>query len=129
MQCLTHVTVVINLPSCALSRLSAFFLLLLMSPGLPPSNTYYPAAATTITTPRLHLPCKSTFASPQDFIFQYRQGVEGVTAAQVLEAAQRHLHPRQHVVVVVGDAATIRPMLQAINAKVVPLYLESAGST
>lgn len=65
----------------------------------------------------------------QDFIFQYRKGVEGVTAAQVLEAAQRHLHPQQHVVVVVGDAETVRPMLQGINAKVVPLYLESAGST
>lgn len=47
----------------------------------------------------------------QDFLFTYRDRVEAVTAQQVVEAAARHLHPQQQVVVVVGDAAVFGPQL------------------
>ncbi|WIA12269.1 hypothetical protein OEZ85_012331 [Tetradesmus obliquus] len=48
---------------------------------------------------------------PQDFLFTYRDRVEAVTAQQVVDAAARHLHPQQQVVVVVGDAAVFGPQL------------------
>ena len=39
---------------------------------------------------------------PQDFLQKYQQGVQAVTAAGVLEAARRKLHPDQMVAIVVG---------------------------
>jgi zinc protease len=70
----------------------------------------------------------SAFYSPfpsalQDFLFRYKAAVEGVTAEDVLGAAQRHLHPQQQTVVVVGDASAIKPQLQAAGFSVQPLLL------
>ena len=39
---------------------------------------------------------------PQDFLERYQKGLEAVTAASVLEAAKRKVHPDQLVAVVVG---------------------------
>jgi hypothetical protein len=39
---------------------------------------------------------------PQDFLDRYQKGLESVTAASVLEAAKRKVHPDQLVAVVVG---------------------------
>jgi predicted Zn-dependent peptidase len=60
----------------------------------------------------------------QDFLFQYRAGIEAVTGESVRSAAGRHLHPGQQVVVVVGDAVQVRPQLMAAGFKVLPLKLQ-----
>jgi predicted Zn-dependent peptidase len=44
---------------------------------------------------------------PDDYYDAYRGRVRGVTTAGVLHAAQRHLHPDQLRIVVVGDPAVI----------------------
>lgn len=59
----------------------------------------------------------------QDFLFRYKAAVEGVSAEDVLGAAQRHLHLQQQTVVVVGDAAKVRPQLQAAGFSIQPLVL------
>lgn len=49
---------------------------------------------------------------PQDQLFRYRTGIDKVQQADVLEAAQRRLHPSMQTVVVAGDAKTLRPELE-----------------
>lgn len=61
---------------------------------------------------------------PADFLFAYRDGIAAVDARGVLEAAARRLHPEQQAVVVVGDAATVRPELEAAGFEVLPLDID-----
>jgi len=57
----------------------------------------------------------------------YRQNILSVTTADVLEAAQRHLHPERLRIVVVGDPAQIEQPLAALDAGPVSLY-DAEGS-
>ncbi|HET9775732.1 MAG TPA: pitrilysin family protein, partial [Gemmatimonadaceae bacterium] len=52
---------------------------------------------------------------PERFYDDYRQRVRGVTTADVLRAAQRHLHPDRLRIVVVGDPAVIATPLAEIH--------------
>ena len=52
---------------------------------------------------------------PERFYDDYRMRVRGVTTAGVLDAAQRHLHPDQLRIVVVGDPAVIAVPLAEIH--------------
>ena len=52
---------------------------------------------------------------PDDYYDRYREQVRGVTTAGVLRAAQRHLHPDELRIVVVGDPAAIVGPLEAIG--------------
>ena len=52
---------------------------------------------------------------PERFYDDYRQRVREVTTADVLRAAQRHLHPDRFRIVVVGDPAVIATPLSEIN--------------
>jgi zinc protease len=52
---------------------------------------------------------------PDDYYDRYRQQVRGVTTAGVLRAAQRHLHPDQLRILVVGDPAAIAEPLAAVS--------------
>lgn len=52
---------------------------------------------------------------PERFYDDYRQRVRDVTTADVLRAAQRHLHPDQLRIVVVGDPAVIATPLAEIH--------------
>ncbi|KAK9830103.1 hypothetical protein WJX72_009788 [[Myrmecia] bisecta] len=61
---------------------------------------------------------------PQDYLFQYKAGIEAVTAQDVLEAAQRHLHPAQQTVVMAADAGLIRQRLVDQGRTVVDLSLD-----
>lgn len=45
----------------------------------------------------------SLLGLPQDYLFQYKTGIEQVTSEDVRNAAQRHLHPDDQVVVVAAD--------------------------
>jgi zinc protease len=52
---------------------------------------------------------------PERFYDDYRQRVRDVTTADVLQAAQRHLHPDRLRIVVVGDPAVIATPLSEIH--------------
>lgn len=45
----------------------------------------------------------SLLGLPQDYLFQYKTGIEQVTSEDVRNAAQRHLHPNQQTVIVAAD--------------------------
>jgi zinc protease len=55
------------------------------------------------------------FDLPHDYYDRYRDHIRGVTAADVLQAAERHLHPEQLQVVVVGDPERIGPSLVTLG--------------
>ncbi len=57
-----------------------------------------------------------------DFYDQYRTNIRDVSATDVLTAARSHLHPSRLQVVVVGDPATIRGPLEAMQVGPVAVY-------
>ena len=58
------------------------------------------------------------FGYPEDFIFQYQQGVKETTVEEVLKAAQEHLNPDQIVTLVVGNTEQIQPPLSSLGTDV-----------
>lgn len=54
----------------------------------------------------------SLLGLPQDYLFQYKTGIEQVTSEDVCNAAQRHLHPDQQIVVVAADKSTFEADLR-----------------
>jgi len=61
---------------------------------------------------------------PPDYLFRYREGIEAVTPADVLAAAQRHLHPPDLTTVVIADAKVFKPELEALGRPVQMLTLD-----
>jgi zinc protease len=68
------------------------------------------------------LAAMEVFTLPADYFDTYRDKVRAVTAADVLDAAQRHLHPDAMQLVVVGDAAAARAPLEALNFGAISAY-------
>ncbi len=64
---------------------------------------------------------------PDDYYDRYRARVRAITADEILEAAQRHLHPESLQILVVGDPATVRAPLEAMNFGSATLY-DTLGS-
>ncbi|MGQ0538539.1 MAG: M16 family metallopeptidase [Gemmatimonadaceae bacterium] len=58
------------------------------------------------------------FNLPADNFERYRDLIRSVTAAQVLDAAQRHLHPDKLQVVALGDRAAIESQLSGLAVRV-----------
>ncbi len=58
------------------------------------------------------------FGYPEDFIFQYQEGVKNTTVEDVLEVAQIYLRPDKMVTLVVGSAQTINPPLSSLDSEV-----------
>jgi len=56
-----------------------------------------------------------TYGYPADYFDTYRQSIGAVTTADVLEAAQQHLHPEQLLVLAVGDPQVIERPLEALG--------------
>jgi len=52
---------------------------------------------------------------PDDYYDRYRERIRAITAEQILAAAQHHLHPDALQMVVVGDAAAVRPSLETLG--------------
>jgi zinc protease len=59
-----------------------------------------------------------TIGYPQDFLERYQKGLETVTAASVLDAAKRKVHPDQLVAVVVGKEKDFDGPLTAVGLPV-----------
>ena len=66
----------------------------------------------------------SLLGLPQDYLFQYKAGIEQVTREDVRNAAQRHLHPDQQIVVVAADKKTFEAGLAQKFGKVELLTLD-----
>lgn len=58
------------------------------------------------------------FGYPEDFIFQYQEGVKNTTVEDVLEVAQIYLRPDKMVTLVVGSVQTINPPLSSLDSEV-----------
>ena len=56
------------------------------------------------------------------YLDSYRSRIQAVTAADVLEAARRHLDPGRLRLTVVGDPATIREPLEALGTGALTVY-------
>lgn len=63
-----------------------------------------------------------THQLPDDYYQRYRERVRAITAEQILEAAQRYLHPNALQTVVVGDPAIVRKPLEAVGLGSLTLY-------
>ncbi len=61
---------------------------------------------------------------PQDFIFQYQQGVKATTVEDVQRVAQKYLQSDRLVMLVVGNTKEIEPSLADLGTKTVPLSLQ-----
>ena len=67
----------------------------------------------------------SLLGLPQDYLFQYKTGIEQVTSEDVRNAAQRHLHPDQQIVVVAADKNAFAADLSRKFGKVELLSIDS----
>ncbi len=55
------------------------------------------------------------YGYPEDFIFQYRRGVEETTIEDVQRVAQKYLNPDQLITLVVGNPTEINPPLSSLT--------------
>lgn len=62
------------------------------------------------------------YGLPNDYFDRYRANIRGVTAMDVLHAADKYLHPDQLQLVVVGDPAVISASLAGLDAGPVSVY-------
>ncbi|MBE9166773.1 insulinase family protein [Pleurocapsales cyanobacterium LEGE 06147] len=58
------------------------------------------------------------FGYPEDFIFQYQEGVKTTTVEDIQRVAQQHLHPDKMVTLVVGSNRAIEPPLSSLGTEV-----------
>lgn len=58
------------------------------------------------------------YGYPEDFIFQYQQGVKATTIEDVQRAAQTYLRPQELVTLVVGNTDGIQPPLSSLDRSV-----------
>ena len=54
----------------------------------------------------------SLLGLPQDYLMQYKTGIEKVTSADIQHAAQRHLHPANQTVVIAADQQLFKAALE-----------------
>ncbi|MGB3787744.1 MAG: pitrilysin family protein [Phormidesmis sp.] len=61
------------------------------------------------------------YGYPDDFVFQFRDGIEQATVASVLAAAQVNLDPEKLITIVVGNTAEIVPDLASLGIEPVAI--------
>lgn len=66
-----------------------------------------------------------TFDLGLDYLERYPDEVRGVSPADILAAAQRHLHPEQAIILAVGPAADLRAQLEGFG----PVHVVSGHPT
>jgi len=59
---------------------------------------------------------------PEDYYDRYRDRVRSMTTEQILQAAQRYLHPDALQMIVVGDPASVRAPLEAMQFGPITIY-------
>lgn len=59
---------------------------------------------------------------PEDYYDRYRSRVRAITTDQILDAAQRHLHPETLQMVIVGDPDVVRGPLERMQVGTVTVY-------
>ena len=64
----------------------------------------------------------AVYALPDDYYDTYRMRIRGVTREDVRAAADRHLHPEQLQMVVVGDPAVVREPLERLGVGPITIY-------
>lgn len=64
---------------------------------------------------------------PEDYYDEYRAHVRAVTTESVLRAAQRHLHPDQLRIVVVGDPTVVAASVEAVTGVIVEIVSGENG--
>ena len=57
-----------------------------------------------------------TFGLPEDYYDTYRSKISSVTTGDVLNAAKTYVDPSRLQIVVVGDVATLKPQIEALQA-------------
>jgi zinc protease len=62
-----------------------------------------------------------TYDLPRDFVERQQAILEGLTPGEVAEIADDHFATEDMIMVVVGDAASIRPSLEALGRRIVEL--------
>jgi len=67
----------------------------------------------------------SLLGLPQDYLFQYKTGIEQVTSEDVRNAALRHLHPEQQIVVVAADRDSFEAPLKQRFGEVESLSIDN----
>ena len=66
------------------------------------------------------------FGLPTDYYRGYRDLVRRITPRETVEAARRHIRPRELCTVVVGDAEAVTPGLEALGIGPVQVHSEAA---
>lgn len=66
---------------------------------------------------------------PEDYYDTYRSEVRAVTTDGVLRAAQRHLHPEQLRIVVVGDPAMVAAPVEAVTGVPSEIVMADSGGS
>jgi zinc protease len=67
---------------------------------------------------------------PEDYFDSYRDNVRAVTKVDVLQAADRHLHPEELQLLVVGDPAVVRAPLEELGfgpVEILPADIEDSA--
>ena len=65
------------------------------------------------------------FGYPEDFIFQYQEGVKNTTVEDIQRVAQQSFKPEQLVTLVVGNAAEITPSLDTLDEEVTTITIDN----
>ncbi|VEP17151.1 Peptidase M16 domain protein [Hyella patelloides LEGE 07179] len=58
------------------------------------------------------------FGYPEDFIFQYQEGVNNTTVQDIQRVAQQYLKPEQVITLVVGNNSAMNPSLKSLNKEI-----------
>jgi len=66
---------------------------------------------------------------PEDYYDRYREHVQSMTVARLLDAAKRHLHPESLQMVVVGDPSVVRGPLEQLGFGPITMYDTSGNLT
>lgn len=78
-------------------------------------NGVFPIRYETTESIAATLVALTTFGLPDDFHDAYRERVRAITAADVLAAARKHLHPEKLQVLVVGDLDKVRGQMEGLG--------------
>ncbi|HVR98428.1 MAG TPA: pitrilysin family protein [Thermoanaerobaculia bacterium] len=75
----------------------------------------FPYTLQTIGDLAKRLETLATYGLPDDYFNRYLERLARVTREELLEVAQRHLHPDRIAVVAVGPAETLEPQLESLG--------------